>query len=152
MNPERIIIVEAITLKNGLLLKPWTYVWKLGKEQGSFITIEYRDQVYQIPEQYAVQIPVATPSKDHLCSLDPCFLDLRKNLIEIYRSESFYFSIFRCAHDNYFMEDIRGGIAMYSRWIFLGKINDLSPGNLKSLWSRYHNIPSDALFHMGIGC
>lgn len=150
MKPKRVMLVEDIALPDGVLLPHWTYAWKLGDAQSGLVPVEYRNREYRIPAGQVVETPVPVPSPDRLAALDPCFNDLKDSVQTIFESPS-YFSVHRCPHDNFFLEDIRGGIAMYSLWIFLGRIETTDEDSLKRLWSGYHHIPDDAIFYLGIG-
>lgn len=150
MEPRRILVIDSIPLNNGQFLQQWTYVWKLEEELCGMVLIEHKNHEYKIPANQTVETPVPAPSMDRLTALDPCFVDLKRNLQEVYRNDSYMFIIYSCPHGNYFMEDTQGGIAMFNRWIYLSRVDDLSDDNLKRLWSKYHNLPYDALYYMGI--
>ena len=152
MEPQRVLIVEPVPLKNGLELSLWTYVWKLTPSQNGFISIEHRNREYQIPAQCAVDVPVAPPLKKQLCSLDPCFPMIPTGFEEVYVNETSYFTVHRCPHGNYFLEDVRGGIGMFSLWIFLGPVENQEADCWESFWTKFHYLPVDAIFYLGIGC
>ena len=152
MEPKRVLIIEPVSLKDGNVLNRWSYVWKLREEKEGTVVIEHKNREYKIAAEYIVTTPVSAPSSERLVALDPCFLDLKKYLHKIYLDESKMFSVYRCPHSNYFLEDLRGGIAMFSVWIFLGSFNDQSSDHWKSLWKDYHCLPTDAIYYLGIGC
>ena len=151
VEPKRVIIVEAVALPDGRGLPLWIYAWKLMPEQDGMITIEHRDREYRIPAKCAKDVPVTSPSCEHLCRLAPCFTDFGKNLTQVHQNAARMFSVYRCPHGNYFLEDVRGGIAMHFLWIFLGTVENPADDEWEFLWSKYHRLPSDAVYHLGIG-
>ena len=144
-------LLNQLSLKDGIVINRWSYVWKLGEEKAGTVVIEYKNSEYRIPAGYIVTTPVSAPSREKLAALDPCFSDMKKNLREIYRDESKGFSVYLCPHGNCFLEDLRGGIAMFSLWIFLGSFSDQSADHWESIWKDYHYLPADAIYYLGIG-
>jgi len=147
-----VLTVESVSLNDGQELKAWSYVWQLAQEQGGMVAIEHRNREYQIPGRCITGVPVPAPSVERLCSLDPCFAEIGKNFIRVYRDEDRLFAVHRCPHGNHFLEDVRGGIGMFILWIFLGSLADQSAEGLEALWDKYHHMPHDAVFYLGIGC
>ena len=151
MEPQRVLIVEAVSLPDGRELPRWSYVWKMAEAEGGSILVEHRDREYRIPADRAVDTPVPSPPQDRLVALDPCFENLGPGFEEVLRNNDNMFAVHRCPHGRYFLEDARGGIAMYTLWIFLGEVDDPSVDRLERLWSDFHRLPSDAIFHLGLG-
>ena len=151
MEPERALVIESVQLPDGKWLQRWTFVWRLEPGQGEKVAIEHRNRQYRIPARCLVASPAPSPSRDRLLTLDPCYAGGRVELTEVYSDEKGLFAVYRCPHDHYFLEDVRGGIAMYSRWIFLGPLDPPDADACEALWHKYHALPDDAIAYLGIG-
>ena len=146
MEPVKGMIVEPVML-GGIRVEKGTPIWITAEEPESY-QIEYNQRFYPMPKKLAVKCPVPRPAIDELKKLDSCFGDSEDAFEEVIKDMTSYYRFLRCkAHGNFFLEDTRGGIGMYSRLIYIGQIDHHS---FEGIWSKYHYVPDDLLNYMGI--
>ena len=81
-------------------------------------------------------------------ALDECFFAPPEEFETVHHSQQWYFEILRCKrHGNLFLRDVKGGIAMYERFIFVGQDPDSS---YEDIWRRFHWLSDDELNWQGI--
>lgn len=151
MEPVRVMTVEPVEMGDGRCLPPWSFVWRVSSPEEPVITVEHRDRTCRIPRTAAVELPVPAPTPEQLAaSLDPCFADPGRLTNEVFRDPRM-FSVHRCPHGNFFLNDVRGGIVMSTHWSFLGPVDDPTPEKLVSLWEEHHALPLAAVHYLRIG-
>lgn len=146
MQPRRYIVVQDVNAA-GVTLRRGTYVWVHGPEAPGRLTIEFKGRLYpNVDGTMLAPTPVPQPSIEQLVKRDACFAGDITAFEEIYRDTQLYFAVYRCkAHGACFLEDTQTGIGWYSRFIYLGKLEDLSEGGLIRFWKRYHSLSTDLL-------
>lgn len=146
MEPRRYIVTQDINT-GGVTLRRGAYVWVHEPEAQSQLTVEFKGRLYpNVDGTMLAPTPVPPPSIGQLIQRDACFAGDITAFEEIYRDDERYFSVYRCkAHGACFLEDTQTGIGWYSRFIFLGALDDVTPESLLRLWKRYHAISTDLL-------
>ena len=148
MEPKRGMIIRDITGRN-LVLRAADYVWILGPPEEGCVLVEKKNKQEKIPGQAVVDIPVPVPDIKELRKKDDCFGRSDKHFKEVYRSEMHMFRLLRCKrHGKLFLEDTRGGVAMYNRLILLA--DDDTNESPETIWSRYHSMPDEWLKYLCI--
>ena len=146
MEPRRAMLIEELVL-GGRVLAPGTYLWILGYRQHGLVEIEYQSRCERIPARSLVESPVPRPPIDELKKRDPCF-GLGREAFERVFEEERYYEFLRCReHGRLFLDDVRGGVAQYSRFIL---VETEPKDDLRIVWARYHRVPDDLLNFRGI--
>ena len=139
MEPRRGLIIRGFDAGTGFLGHD-THVWIHSINEGG-AEIEHKNKFYTVPIDILAELPVPAPTREALLTIDPCFLSDGSAFLEIYSSEN-YFRILQCKrHGVRFLEDHRGGVALYSRLIYIEDPHD-SP---EAIWKRYHRMSDDWL-------
>ena len=146
MEPIRIFVPDA-TLVPGSPIKGSAHAWLLKRGENQS-TIELKNEKYMVPNDSYCSSPVPFPDEDTLEALDSCFLKSMAHFSVVLSSDDDYYRILKCReHARFFLEDHRGGVAMYKRLIFLGA--NLS-GTPDQIWGRYHVVSDDELNYLQI--
>jgi len=141
MEPHRGILIEQVVV-GGRALPPGTPVWIHAERPHGEFDVEFQNHFERIPARSVAASPIPRPSIDELRAKDPCFGLGDDAFEEVFREDQL-FAFHRCrAHGRLFLEDLRGGIAMYNRWILVTEGHE---SDLRTLWSRYHAISDDVL-------
>jgi len=148
MEPKRGMIIRDFTGRN-LALRASDDVWILGPPEDGYVLVEKKNKQEKIPEHTVVDIPVPSPEINELRKKDDCFGRSAKHFKEVYKSDKDMFRLLRCKrHGKLFLDDTRGGLAMYSRLILVDDENaNESP---ETIWNRYHSMPDDWLQYLCI--
>jgi hypothetical protein len=145
MNPEQAVTLVSLTL-DGKTVQAYEIVWVLNRSGGQ-AEIEHRDRRGRVAESVLVPYPVKGPGIEVLRQLDPCFGLGPEAFTDEHRDQERYFTILRCkAHGRRFLDDTRGGFAMYSRLTLLLEDDDGSP---RDIWSKYHGMSDSQLLLEG---
>jgi len=146
MEPVRIFIPERIVVGSSSI-NGSSHAWLLEKDEQRSV-IEFNNKRYAIPNDSYCSSPVPAPDGDVLERLDSCFLKPMDHFEAIVSSKENYYRILKCReHGKFFLEDYRGGIAMYHRLIFLGESLDGTPSQI---WKRFHAVSDDELNYLRI--
>ncbi|MCJ7772033.1 MAG: hypothetical protein MUP22_02750 [Desulfobacterales bacterium] len=144
MAPKKGLIVKD-HFTSDIYLKHDTHVW-VHNQNKETAEIEYKNKFCIIPSKIVIESPVPLPDKNVLLALDPCFLSDNSAFVEVYTSDKYY-RILQCKkHNTKFLEDSRGGIALYSKLIYIEKPDD-EPG---IIWEHYHSMSDDWLNYLKI--
>lgn len=143
MEPKRVMMIRDITGRN-LALRASDDVWILGPPEDGFIFVEKKNKQEKIPEHAVMEVPVPPPDIDELRKKDDCFGRSDEHFKEVYRSDMYMFRFLQCKrHGKFFLDDTRGGLAMYSRLILVD--DDYAKESPETIWNRYHSMPDDWL-------
>ncbi len=140
----------ALTLQTlnvgGKSVPPDSLVW-VHRIEGGYAEIEHRDLRAKVPDSAIIPYPVPKTPLEQLRKLDSCFGRPQRAFDVIYRDKSRFFEILKCrAHGNRFLEDLRGGIAMYTLLTLLQTDDGEDP---EEIWSKYHYKSDSWLFLAG---
>ncbi len=148
--PERGLLVEPVRV-GGKEVPAGKYVWYFGDLSRPRVEVEYRDRRALVETKCLVATPVPPPDRARLQSFDLCFGLGIEAFVEVHRDSDLLFSVYRCkAHGAYFLEDVRGGILMYSRFVFIGRLESPSEREFVEQWERIHGRSDDSLFLEGV--
>ena len=146
MEPKQGIITREVAC-SGITLKLADYVWILGMAENGRIPVEYKNHMTTVPENHVIQCPVPRADLDDLRKKDDCFGRPGDYFTEEFNSERYWFRLLRCKrHGRLFLEDTRGGIAMYTRMILVTSTDE----DPETIWNQYHSMSDDWLNHLGI--
>ena len=139
-DPQQALTLRPITVGRQSVPAD-TLVWVLGRS-GDLAEVEFKDERGFVAEDALVPHPVPRRDLEALRLLDACF-GLPDDAFTCEHHDERYFRILSCkAHGRRFLEDVRGGIAMYGRLTLLEESDDGSPGEI---WARYHSVSDDWL-------
>jgi len=148
--PFRAMAVEEITASK-FRIPRWSYVWCFDELSKAAAVVEFKGKRTTVSSKMLVKTPVRQADAETLEARDPCFGQKLSSFVEVHRDAENLFQIFRCkAHNNYFLNDVQGGIAMYARLTFLGKIESPSEQEFFRLWREFHYKSTDRLFYEGL--
>ena len=146
MEPQRGIVIRQVHV-DGKTIDQSKYVWLLGSPSNGVVSIEINNMKHFIPQDAVVSCPVPSPSVDALRTIDECFGKSESHFDVLHKSQEKWFRILRCkAHGRLFLEDTRGGAAIYDRLIMVEDDQE----DFKAIWSRYHSMSDDWLNYLGI--
>jgi hypothetical protein len=139
-DPEQALTLRPITVGRKSVPAD-TLVWVFGRS-GNLVEVEFKDERDFVADDALVPHPVPRPDLEALRLLDACF-GLPDEAFTCEHHDERYFRILRCkAHGRRFLDDVRGGIAMYGRLTLLQESDDGSPGEI---WAQYHSVSDDWL-------
>lgn len=126
-----------------------TTVWQIRTGAVGRVVVEHRGESAEIPVDALRDAPVPAPSIEALLQRDACFAQPTSDFLIEHVSAASWFTIYRCrAHSRRFLEDVRGTVALYSRFILLDEqADDAAP---ETIWRKYHAMSDDWLNHLGI--
>lgn len=131
----------------GATLEAGRPVWIVGLPECGRVAIEADGRPATVPAGSVTESPIPAPSLDALRAVDDCFGRSRRHFVQEHESRECGFCLFRCRkHGRLFLEDMRGGVGVYTRLILLAE----SSGDPEALWSRYHAMSDDWLNHLCI--
>jgi hypothetical protein len=127
----------------------YSYVWCFDALSNPVVLIEFQGKQSRVDSRSLLETPLQHDLTT-LRSLDLCFGGPVASFVEVHRDSLNLFSIFRCkAHGHYFLEDIQGGVGMYSRFIFIGVIQPHDKDEFAQIWRGFHSRGTDELIYEG---
>jgi hypothetical protein len=146
--PFRAIAIEEIAVER-LRVSRFSYVWCLEPLSKPEVLVEYQGKRAMVSSKLLRKTPIA-PDSAKLRAHDSCFGSPISSFIEVHRNTAKLFSVYRCkAHGQYFLEDIQGGVGMYSRFIFIGGMVSPSEDDFIRIWKDLHFRSTDELLYEG---
>ena len=144
-DPKRGLTTRDLEL-DGARLAADEVVW-VHARTNDLVEIEHRNRFGKVPADAVVPYPVPGPGLESLRQLDACF-GLSDDAFHIeHASSKRCYSLVRCrAHGRRFLQDLRGGIAMFTLTTLL---EDDEPGEPDAIWSKYHALSDSRLRLLG---
>jgi hypothetical protein len=144
-DPKQGLTIRELEL-DGAHIAADEVVW-VHSRTNQLVEIEHRNRHGKVPADAVVPYPVKGPDIETLRRLDPCF-GLTDDAFEAeHVSAKHCYTLVRCrAHRRRFLQDLRGGIAMFT---LLTLLEDNEPGAADEIWSKYHSISDSRLRLLG---
>lgn len=144
-DPQQGLTTRDIEL-DGVRVAADEIVW-VHTRTSEFVEIEHRDRHGKVPADAVVPYPVKGPGLEALRQLDACFGLTDDAFTAEHVSAKHCYTLVRCrAHNRRFLQDLRGGIAMYT---LLTLLEDDEPADPDAIWSKYHSVSDSRLRLLG---
>jgi hypothetical protein len=144
-DPKRGLTIREVEL-DGARIAADEVVW-VHARGNEFVEIEHRNRHGKVPADAVVPYPVKGPDLETLRQLDRCFGLTDDAFTAEHVSAKHCYTLVRCrAHGRRFLQDLRGGIAMFT---LLTLLEDDEPGAPDEIWSKYHSISDSRLRLLG---
>ena len=151
MDRQRYFVKEDFDSAEGAFLPRGTYVWLLSMTEEGDATVEFQKREVLIPGHMICPSPVPAPPMEKLMEKDPCFARGVERFDLVYKSDDLLFAFYRCKeHGAWFLEDVRGGIGLYSRFIYLADPPGQTDIEYEKVWRSFHQRADDDLTLLGI--
>ena len=144
-DPKKGLTIRDIEL-DGVRVAADEVVWVHARSD-EFVEIEHRNRHGKVAADAVVPYPVNGPGLEALRQLDACF-GLSDDAFEAeHVSAKHCYTLLHCrAHRRRFLQDLRGGIAMFT---LLTLLEDDEPGTPDEIWSKYHAVSDSRLRLLG---
>ena len=146
MDKQRLILVADFQAADGKFLPKGTYVWLWERLPEGTMKVEKEECLYIVPWEILAATPVPPASLDELRKKDSCFGAAKSAFQLAYQDNDYMFAVYRChAHGAFFLEDVRGEVGWYSRFIYLGASPGESAEDYRKAWRIYNRRGDDEL-------